>query len=240
MPEMSENILFLTGHLAQPRLETVLDDMGAAFDWEVVDIGVKVAALMTEDIILRRLPTAGDADKIMLPGRCRADLDRLSDKYGVPVVRGPDELRDIPRYFGKKHLDTDLSNYDIRIFAEIVDASTMTVADVVRRGKKYVAKGADVIDLGGLPDTPFPHLEDTVRALKAEGIAVSVDSADPDELLRGGRAGADYLLSLNESTLRIADEIPSVPVLIPKEHKDLASLYRAMDALDKRGRDYLV
>jgi dihydropteroate synthase-like protein len=240
MPEMSENILFLTGHLAQPRLETVLDDMGAAFDWEVVDIGVKVAALMTEDIILRRLPTAGDADKIMLPGRCRADLDRLSDKYGVPVVRGPDELRDIPHYFGKKHLDTDLSNYDIRIFAEIVDASTMTVADVVRRGKKYVAKGADVIDLGGLPDTPFPHLEDTVRALKAEGIAVSVDSADPDELLRGGRAGADYLLSLNESTLRIADEVPSVPVLIPKEHKDLASLYRAMDALDKRGRDYLV
>jgi dihydropteroate synthase-like protein len=176
----------------------------------------------------------------MLPGRCRADLDRLSDKYGVPVVRGPDELRDIPHYFGKKHLDTDLSNYDIRIFAEIVDASTMTVADVVRRGKKYVAKGADVIDLGGLPDTPFPHLEDTVRALKAEGIAVSVDSADPDELLRGGRAGADYLLSLNESTLRIADEVPSVPVLIPKEHKDLASLYRAMDALDKRGRDYLV
>ena len=56
--------------------------------------------------------------------------------------------------------------------------------------------GADVIDLGCLPETPFAHLEDSVRALKAEGFAVSVDSVDPQELLRGGRAGADYLLSL--------------------------------------------
>ena len=36
-----------------------------------------------------------------------------------------------------------------------------------------------------------------MQALKAAGFAVSVDSVDPDELLRGGRAGADYLLSLN-------------------------------------------
>jgi hypothetical protein len=35
-----------------------------------------------------------------------------------------------------------------------------------------------------------------VRALKAAGFAVSVDSVEPEELLRGGRAGADYLLSL--------------------------------------------
>ncbi len=28
----------------------------------------------------------GEADQIMLPGRCRADLDRLSARYGVPVV----------------------------------------------------------------------------------------------------------------------------------------------------------
>ena len=39
---------------------------------------------------------------------------------------------------------------------------------------------------------------------------MSVDSADPDELLRGGKAGADYLLSLDESRLHIADEVDSV------------------------------
>jgi dihydropteroate synthase-like protein len=69
---------------------------------------------------------------------------------------------------------------------------------------------------------------------------VSVDSANPEELLRGGKACADYLLSLNEETLHIADQVASIPVLIPKEHGDMASLYRAMDALDKKGRAYLV
>jgi dihydropteroate synthase-like protein len=83
-------------------------------------------------------------------------------------------------------------------------------------------------------------LEETVKALKEKGYQVSVDSADPDELLRGGKAGADFLLSLNEDTLGIADQVESVPVLIPKDHGDLASLYRAMAALDAKGKKYLV
>jgi dihydropteroate synthase-like protein len=237
---MTESILFLTGHLARPRLEAVLHTMDPEFDWTVLDIGVKVAALMTEDIIVRRLPDRGEADKIMLPGRCRADLDRLSAHYRVPVLRGPDELKDIPTYFGRARKADDMSRYDIQIFAEIVDASALPVEKILERARDYAQKGANVIDLGGLPDTPFPHLEETVTALKDKGFKVSVDSADPDELLRGGKAGADFLLSLNESTVHIADEVASVPVLIPKDHGDMASLYRAMDALDKKGRTYLV
>ena len=203
---MAESILFLTGHLARPRLEAVLEGMKASFAWKVLDIGVKVAALMTEEIIARRLPKPVEADKIMLPGRCRADLDRLSERFGVPFVRGPDELKDIPGYFGRAAKASDMTKYDIQIFAEIVDASALSVEAIVARAEDYVRKGANVIDLGGLPDTPFPHLEQAVKALKAKGYRVSVDSADPEELLRGGKAGADYLLSLNEDTLSIADQ----------------------------------
>jgi len=237
---MPESILFLTGHLARPRLEAVLNSMAADFDWKVVDIGVKVAALMTEEIITRRLPKPVEADKIMLPGRCRADLDRLSAHYGMPVLRGPDEVKDIPVYFGRARKASDMTRYDIRIFAEIVDASALTVEQILERAEDYSHRGADVIDLGGLPDTPFPHLEEAVRALKQHGYQTSVDSADPDELLRGGKAGADYLLSLNEATLAIADQVAATPVLIPKDHGDMASLYRAIDALDAKGRAYLV
>jgi dihydropteroate synthase-like protein len=237
---MAENILFLTGHLARPRLEAVLGGMDAGFDWKVLDIGVKVAALMTEDIIARRLPNPVEADKIMLPGRCRADLDRLAARFGVPFLRGPDELKDIPVYFGRARKASDMTKYDIQIFAEIVDASALSVEAILKRAEDFMQKGANVIDLGGLPDTPFPHLEQTVKALKEKGYKVSVDSADPDELLRGGKAGADFLLSLNEDTLGIADQVASTPVLIPKEHGDLASLYRAMDKLDAKGRAYLV
>ena len=236
---MAENILFLTGHLAEPRLEAVLKSMDPEFEWRVVDIGVKVAALMTEDIIMRRLPDAGGADKILLPGRCRGDLSRLSAHYGVPVESGPDEVKDIPVFFGRARRPSDMSKYDVNIFAEIIDATAMSIEDILARAEDYSHRGADVIDLGCLPDTPFPHLEDTVRALKIHGYKVSVDSADPDELLRGGKAGADYLLSLDETRLHVADEVSSVPVLIPAVHGDLDSLRRAMAVLDEKGRPYL-
>ena len=98
---MAESILFLTGHLARPRLEAVLEGMKPDFDWKVLDIGVKVAALMTEEIIMRRLQKPVEADRIMLPGRCRADLDRSERAFGVPFVRGPEEVKDIPVYFGR-------------------------------------------------------------------------------------------------------------------------------------------
>jgi hypothetical protein len=233
---MAESILFLTGHLAKARLEAVLEAMQAGFAWKVLDIGVKVAALMTEEIITRRLSQPVETDKIMLPGRCRADLQRLSSRFGVPFVRGPDELKDIPSYFGRAKKASDMSKYDIQIFAEIVDASELTVETILARAQDYAGKGANVIDLGCLPDTPFPHLEEAVKALKEKDYKVSVDSADGSELLRGGRAGADYLLSLNEDTLHIADDVASTPVLVPKEHGDMASLYRAMDALEAKGR----
>jgi len=236
---MAESILFLTGHLARPRLEAVLESMKASFAWKVLDIGVKVAALMTEEIIKRRLPNSVEADKIMLPGRCRADLDRLSERFGVPFVRGPDELKDIPGYFGRARKASDMTKYDIQIFAEIVDASALSIEAILARAEDYVRKGANVIDLGCLPETPFPHLEEAVQALRAKGNKVSVDSAEPEELLRAGKAGADFLLSLSQDTLHIADKVKSTPVLIPKDHGDMASLYRAMDALDAKGRAYL-
>jgi dihydropteroate synthase-like protein len=238
---MTERILFLTGHLARPRLEKIVAGMGdAGFEWTILDIGVKVAALMTEGIIARRLARPVHADRVVLPGRCRANLDRLASEFGVPFERGPEELKDLPAYFGKGGRSLDLSRHDIRIFAEIVDASALTVDAILARAAAMRAVGADVIDLGCLPDTPFPHLEDTVRALAAAGCQVSVDSADPDELRRGGRAGAGFLLSLTEHTLEIAAETGAMPVLAPATQGDLPSLLRAAEAAEKRGISVLL
>jgi dihydropteroate synthase-like protein len=232
---MAERILFLTGHLARPRLEKVLASLHAGFEWSIVDVGVKVAALMTEAIISRRVPRPVNAERIVVPGRCRADLDRLSAEFGVRFERGPEELKDLPAYFGKHGRTLDLSRHDMRIFAEIVDASTLGVDAILARAMAMRTAGADVVDLGCLPDTPFPHLEDATRELKAAGFEVSVDSAAPDELRRGARAGAAFVLSLTEHTLDIASDTGATPVLIPADHGDLASLLRAAEAADKRG-----
>jgi dihydropteroate synthase-like protein len=233
---MAEHVVFLTGHLARPRLEKVLGEIGdVGFDWSVVDIGVKVAALMTESIIVRRLPRPVAAKRVMLPGRCRADLGRLAAAFGVPFERGPDEISDLPAYFGRRGCPPDLSRHDMRIFAEIVDAPALGTEAIMQRADAMRRAGADVIDLGCLPDTPFPHLEDTVGELGRQGFVVSIDSANTDELRRGGRAGAGFLLSLTEATLDIARESGATPVLVPARHGDMPSLLRAAEAAAQRG-----
>jgi len=208
-------------------------------DYDIHQVGVKVAALMTPDIIRRRLAEAPRADRVIVPGRCRGDLDALSAEYGVPFQRGPDDLKDLPEFFGRKAGPPDLSRHDARIFGEIVEAPTLDVAGILARAEAYRSAGADVVDLGCLPDTPFPHLEEAVSALLGEGYEVSIDSGDTDELLRGATAGARYMLSLTEETLSVLDETEAIPILIPSKHGDLDSLLRAMDALDVNGRPYL-
>jgi len=238
---MAERLLFLTGHLAYARLQRVLADLGpTSFSHEIVDIGVKVAALMTEEIIVRRLKQPVAADRVVLPGRFKGNLERLSGFFGVPFERGPDELADLPAYLGRQGKPVDLSQHEIRIFAEIVDASMMSIDAIVGQAAGLASAGADVIDLGCLPETPFSHLADAVKALKAHGLAVSVDSANVEELETGARAGADYLLSLTEETIGLATRYSAIPVLIPANPGDLGSLGRAIDAAQAAGISFIV
>lgn len=236
---MPEHILFLTGKLAAPQLRKTLEDMEPEFRYTVHVMGLSVAALMTADMIQRRLKDTYGADRILVPGRCRGDLEALSQTLGIPIERGPDEVHDLPYFFGKQRKKADLSRYDLLIFAEIVEAPQLDVDGILRRAADYRQRGADVIDLGCLPSTPFPHLEAAIRALKAEGFMVSVDSLDTADLLLGGRTGADYLLSLHEETLWIADEVEATPVLIPARPGDLDSLNRAIAGMQARNRPFL-
>ncbi|WP_181706949.1 DUF6513 domain-containing protein [Chthonobacter rhizosphaerae] len=234
-----DHVVLLTGHLAYPRVETVMAGLGATFAYTILDVGVKVAALMTEDIIRRRVTLPAGATRVVVPGRCRADLDALSAHFGMPVLRGPDEVVDLPQFFGRGAREADLSRYELMIFAEIVEAPESSIDHVVKRAHEHKAAGADVIDIGCLPDTPFPHLEELIRTLKAEGFKVSVDSANIDELMLGARAGADYLLSLNETTVERARDIEAVPILVPATPGDLDSLIRAAERMDGWGLPYL-
>jgi len=163
-------------------------------------------------------------------------MDALSAHFGVLFERGPEELRDLPEYFGHGGRPPDLSRHAVCIFAEIVDAPHLDTGAIAARAARYRDDGADVIDLGCLPDVAFPHLAEAVRRLKAEGHRVSVDSLRPEDLLVGGRAGADFLLSLTEETLWVADEVASVPVLIPASPGDLESLVRTHAAMERKGR----
>lgn len=230
---MRDKALFITGRLAEKRLRTILHEMPTNFDYEIWNAGVAVAALITETIIVRRLPRPVGVSRVILPGRCRADINRLSNEFNVEFERGPDELKDLPLYFGSKRRPDDLSRHNIRLFAEIVDASLLSIDEVERCARKLSHAGADVIDLGCLPDVQFPHLEETVHRLRSSGFKVSVDSADLGELRRAASVGADYLLSLNEFTVEFAGQ--SRPILVPVKHGDLDSIVRGYNRAKSLG-----
>ena len=238
---MDERILFLTGRLAHDSLCREIEGLEKrSFSWRVQELGLQVAGLMTADMIRRRLPAPVDVQRIIVPGLCGGDVEALSRVYGMPVERGPKDLKDLPEFFGTAGRTSDLGEHGVTIIAEIVDAPHMDVGRILERAAAYRADGADVIDLGCLPGVDFPHMEESIAALKDAGCAVSVDSLERPELVRGAAAGADYLLSLKESTLDIAADSASVPVLIPEHPADLDSLYRAAETLATEGRRFLL
>ena len=115
----------------------------------------------------------------------------------------------------------------------------LSVEGIIKKAQAYQSQGANIIDLGCLPAVPFPHLADAIKALKALDFKVSVDSLNTVDLLAAGRAGADYLLSLTEKTLWIADEVAAIPVLIAAKPHTLASLYRAIDKCLASGKPFI-
>ena len=125
---MDERILFLTGRLAHDSLCREIEGLEKReFSWRVQELGLQVAGLMTADMIRRRLPPPEDVQRIVVPGLCGGDLEALSRVYGIPVERGPKDLKDLPEFFGTAGRTSDLSEHGVTIIAEIVDAPNMDV-----------------------------------------------------------------------------------------------------------------
>ena len=113
----------MTGRLAEFALRQVLDELAprAGFLAEVAVLPISVAALMTPKWVARHLLVSEDVDRVILPGYCRGDLGPIVEKVGnIPVEPGPEDLRDLPRHFGKAGSQrSGYGDYDIEILAEI-------------------------------------------------------------------------------------------------------------------------
>ena len=240
---MAKHLIFLTGKLARVSLEKVLSDISLKneFTYEVVDIGVNVAALATIDIIIKKvkIDRVKKATKIIIPGRCKGDIESLSKHFCKKCIRGPEELKDIPNFLGLQGKDLDLSKYDTKIFGEITEAPNMKIEQIIKQAKQYKKDGADIIDIGCLPSTKFPHLSETVQELKNEEFIVSVDSIDTNDLLTGAKAGADFLLSLQEKTIWLMDEVDAIPVIIPDYPKEEKKFHKLLEKLVMNNRDFI-
>ena len=68
---------------------------------------------------------------------------------------------------------------------------------LIDQAEQFVRDGADVIDLGCDPGTPWNGIGDAVKSLRDRGLRVSIDSFDPAEVSLAVAAGAELVLSVN-------------------------------------------
>ena len=87
--------------------------------------------------------------------------------------------------------------FPMRVLAEIVDAAIMESKTIQQLAQKFVAAGANLIDVGMVAGESRP--EDAKRIVQAVkqvvNVPVSIDTLDPAEIKAAVFAGADLVLS---------------------------------------------
>ena len=229
----AEHIHFVTGRLAEHSLRSMIDSLSATlgFTYSIEVLPITVAALMTPEWIARRIHVPGETTRVLVPGYCSGDLEPIASVAGIPVERGPRDLRELPAFFGRAPIPADYGAYDIEIIAEINHCPRLSLAEILGEARKLKADGADVIDVGCNPDGPWSNVGETVRALVAEGFRVSIDSLDPREIGPAAKNGAELVLSVNSSNRESACDWGCEVVVVPDDPRSLIGLSDTVEYL---------
>ncbi|MEW4490490.1 DUF6513 domain-containing protein [Thalassoglobus sp. JC818] len=233
-----DRILFLTGRLAENlvrrEVEAITSD--AEFSGEIHVLGISVAALMHVDWLLKKLPeNLGQYDAVIVPGLCRGDLAELTERYGMQFLRGPKEIQELRNFLGRgSNPPPSLEAFDIEIIAEINHAPLKTRDEILTLADHYRNSGADRIDLGCVPGQSWDEIDACAQELLQAGHRLSVDSFERHEVELAVAAGVDLILSCNSSNLDWVSGLGAEVVAIPDDPQNLDSLWRTIDALDRK------
>ncbi len=213
-------------------VEPLAEQLG--FDYSLGVMKITVAALLTTHWLRPRLAPPQGTTRVILPGYCRGELEPLAESLGIPVERGPKDLRQLPEYFGRQPPQA-YGAYDIEILAEINHAPRLTLQQILAEAARLTAAGADIIDLGCDPGSVWSGVGETVKALVEQGYRVSIDSFEPREIVAATTAGAELVLSVNHTNRHAAADWGAEVVAIPDEPGTLNGLEATIEQLADAG-----
>jgi dihydropteroate synthase-like protein len=225
--------LFVTGKLAEPSLRRTLAELAprAGLDFDVAVLPITVASLATTSWIARHLTVPPGSERVLLPGLCKGNLLELATPIGLPVERGPNDLRDLATHFGSAPVARDLNEHDIEILAEINLAPRLATGEILKLAQRFASAGADVVDVGCEPGSTWTGIGEAVRVLRDHNLRVSVDSFNSHEIETAVAAGAELVLSVNSSNLELARAWGCEVVAVPDTASTLEGLDRTVDTL---------
>lgn len=238
----AKHYLFVTGRLAEPSVRSTVEQVASAagFQYSICVLPITVAALMSPKWIARHLKVPPGVTRVMVPGYCEGDLTPIEEAAGLPVERGPRDIRQLPAYFGQKSEHQDYGDWDIEIIAEINHAPRLSLREILAKAERYEAQGADVIDLGCDPNETWTGAAEAVRALRDQGRRVSIDSYDPAEIEPAVQSGAELVLSVNKTNRREACRWGCEVVVVPDTAGTLDGLEETIGVLRDAGVRYRI
>jgi dihydropteroate synthase-like protein len=184
------------------------------------------------------------ADKIEFSGKipaCELLVD-VRTKFALELLRKAEEeassllmLRDL-KIGGKACM---------KVMGEIVGAMEMDASALQVKIEAFIARGADIIDLGATLNTVPEQVRKIVPLAKAfTKVPISIDTLDPELIYEGVEAGADLVLSLNSTNIKTAGPIIArkgiAAVVIPDENRSLESLIRNVEAAYRLGIEKII
>lgn len=133
----------------------------------------------------------------------------------------------------------------MKVMGEIVGAMEMDSSALRAKIEAFIARGADIIDLGATLNTLPDQVRKTVSLARTLTSApISVDTLDPDLINEGVKAGADLVLSLNSTNIEISGPIIAnedvAAVIIPDEGNSLESLVKNIETAQRLGIKKLI
>lgn len=230
-------ILFITGQLAEEELRQQVRAImkRERFTAGVLSVPVTIASLLSAKWLVKyfqkhSLPKCPGSDgtwtRICVPGWSRGDFRLLEEELGVPVVRGPKDLRELPEFFrsgamdgqvggqssGKvdatdavlpksrnvrRVTDAEYGAYSVRLFARISHASRRSLREISELIQKYDFDRADVVVLSCDTGRAWPQLPQVIRMLRETGFRVGIDSRSHEDVDLAIRCGVHFVFGVH-------------------------------------------